>query len=292
MVTEAEAMSMIYGVCGLVIGVGIMFVVMLWTNPYMRSKIFSTLTGKSYGCAEFETNNNEIKVRMINMEDDVLGYSKRPDAPRYFNNRSMYRRKFGCPTIHYNYESPNPVSFLDMVRIIKVIPTKVKIMVNDVRTEGKRRIEEVKEYIVGLDQMEILPNIEEKEVEVQDDKGKVYKKIVKDDKTWKVVSSELKNERPVVYTPTKMSDILSHYDARAEILATIQRLKDLANIKNWTLYSMILAGVSVVIGIGILYMISSDIKPVVGASRDTCATMIQLYYQNQTALNASVLRPI
>ena len=287
MVTEIEVVNYLYGMGGFIVGGLLVLILMLLNHPYMRANLLTKILNRSYGCAEFEKNNMEIDVRVIKMDDDVLSFSKRPEAPRYFNNRSMYRRKLGCPTIHYNFESPNPVSFLDMVRIIRMVPTKVKIMVKDITMDGKRKVEEIKEYIVGLDQMEILQNVDEKEVEVQDERGQILKKQTRVDNTWKVISSELKNERPVVYTPTKMSDILSHYDARAEILATIQRLADLASIKNWTLYAMILSGVAVVIGIGVIYMLSSDVKPACQTSTALCSQMVSMYYPGVNVTNVT-----
>jgi hypothetical protein len=224
--------------------------IMLKQNPYMYANFKSRVLRRSYGVAEVETNNMEILTKIIEMEVPEVVIGRLPDSPTFRVVRSYFRRKYLCPTIHFNYLDPDPVSFIHEKKEIMQVPARVQLTFPDTvfKQEGKNLMQEEINRTIEVDfsELKIVPVKETR----TDEKGN----NLEIDTTW-ITVNEVPKIKSAEILPEKLSSLVNKIRARSEIEASLQRLAQLVAMVNNTKWTLIGMAVILILSIATVYFV-------------------------------------
>ncbi|RKZ06373.1 hypothetical protein DRQ25_14045 [Candidatus Fermentibacteria bacterium] len=271
-----------YSVVSLFFGVGGTALMMLLNNPYLKANLKTRIQRKSFGVMEVEMNNMEVATRIINMDDSWVSLSDRPELPKFRIIRSAFRRKYGCPTIHFNYLDVDPVSFVKTVKEIRGFPSRIKVHSTDrllVPAKFGVKINK-KQYEFTHNDIEVLPNLVKGEdgkeynqpylltKEIPREQIKTFQELeviptinevknskgedVKIDNTWKFEKKTL-IEAPKI-APEIMTTFINVLRARSEINSSLQRMDELAGMLKNSKMTMLISGLALVAILAFGYM--------------------------------------
>lgn len=275
---------------GLAVGIGIMYL----RVPYFKAQVLNRISRHYWGVAELEANNINIESKVIRMDETEVQFSDKPDAPRFWIAREFFRNKSGAPTIHFNYTSPNPVTFMRKVTNVKMFPAQFAVNTNQYYlTPAKFKIKtKKKEGVYDYKDIEVQPNlvkirqedgteqeinepyiIEKKPIKVKatvEDIEVLPVKIVKKDKDGNPLRDEEGNEvkedhtwikekevliEPPEIFPERLGSLINKIRARAETEASIQRWEELKVIVNTTKIAMIVGVITAFLVLSIAYLL-------------------------------------
>jgi hypothetical protein len=264
-----EIMDILAIVLGCLILFGLpMFVFFVWTNPYLKAKILTLLTGKTHGVFEIATDNMEVLTKVGKTGDRTVKIGE----SEWIINKGMFMRKLGVPVQHFHYDNIKPTTFRseDILRTEFLIPEKINFPIKGSWQPTQEDIKRGKAEPITFEQNII--------VEAKDIKPLIGTNWISYEEKPSVI-----HQFAPIFRPPQFSAYLQAEHAYAITNASIQKQREIEQAKQYAMLAMILSGFALLGVVGIAYMTMDngnkihDIAVAISQLNSTMATNRTVY---------------